>query len=305
MRRQADRPAGSDERRDNLAGARAGTQPNLPRKSTLVNALSAAPQDDSTEPPSGSLPKGLALIELLSSEEAPMGISALARHMNMPKSGVHRLLQMMRASGWVQQTPDGNYECTLKLWAIGQRVAKRVDLRKTAAAAMSQLAAQTRETILLSILDGTDVLYVDVIGSPQPVRVHTSPGDRAPAHCVATGKAMLAHAPPALVDAVARKLHAVTATTITTREQLDTELERVRSKGFAVNRDEWGGSVHGVAAPIFDGRGQVVAAISVGGPGERMTVTAVRQIAPWVMEAAASISRQLGYQGREPGPRTA
>src|SRR5437868_7533206 len=102
---------------------------------------------DSSNAQSGSLPKGLAMLELLSSGNAPMGVTALARQMDMPKSGVHRLLQVMRTLGWVRQTAAGEYACTLKIWELGQRVANRVDLRSAAAAAMRELAAQTRETI--------------------------------------------------------------------------------------------------------------------------------------------------------------
>lgn len=246
---------------------------------------------------SGSLPKGLAMLELLSGENAPMGVTALARHMEMPKSGVHRLLQVLRASGWVRQTPAGEYECTLKLWELGQRLANRVDLRSAAAAPMRELAARTRETILLSILEGTDVLYVDVIDSPQPVRAHTRPGDRAPAFCMATGKAMLAYAPPEVIDTIVENFEVFTPLTITTREQLEKELERVRRKGFAYNRGEWGGGVRGIAAPIFDSRGEPIAAISVGAPGERMPETLMRSVAPLVVEAARSISRELGHGG--------
>ena len=253
-------------------------------------------QDESANALTGSLPKGLALLDILSSDDAPMGVTVLARHMDMPKSGVHRLLQVLRSLGWVRQTPTGEYECTLKLWELGQRVANRLDLRRAAAPAMRGLAARTRETILLSILDGTDVLYVEVLDSPQPVRAYTRPGDRAPAFCMATGKALLAYAPAAVVAAAAERFEVFTSLTITTREQLDKELERVRRKGYAVNRGEWSGGVRGVAAPIFDSRDQVVAAISVGGPGERMTEAAVRNIAPLVMEAAASVSGELGHR---------
>lgn len=255
--------------------------------------------DDPSNTLSGSLPKGLAILELLSGDDAPMGVTALARHMDMPKSGVHRLLQVMRALGWVRQAPGGEYECTLKLWELGQRVANRVDLRSAAAAAMRELAAQTRETILLSILDGTDVLYMDVIDSPQPVRAHTKPGDRAPAFCMATGKAMLAHAPASAIDAVVGRLEEFTPLTVTTREQLEKELERIRQKGFALNRGEWVGGVRGIAAPIFDSQGQAVAAISIGAPSERMPETIMRSTAPLVMEAARNISRELGYQAAQ------
>ncbi len=258
-----------------------------PAKSTTA-ADAAATQ-------SGSLPKGLMMLELLSSEDGPMGVTALARQMDMPKSGVHRLLQVLRAAGWVRQTAAGEYECTLKLWELGQRVANRVDLRGAAAAAMRELATQTRETILLSILDGVEVLYLDVIDSPQPVRAHTKPGDRVPAFCMATGKAMLAYAPASVLDRVVDSLKVFTPLTITTRDQLEKELEQVRHKGVAYNRGEWGGGVRGIAAPIFDGHGACIAAISVGAPGERMTEAVKRSVSPLVLNAARSISRELGY----------
>jgi len=252
-------------------------------------------QGDANRVLSGSLPKGLAILELLSGGDAPMGVTALARHMDMPKSGVHRLLQLMRALDWVRQTPAGEYECTLRLWELGQRVIHRVDLRGAAATVMRELAAQTRETALLSILDGTEVLYLDVVDSPQPVRAHTRPGDRAPAFCMATGKAMLANAPDDVIDAVAQTLQAFTPLTITTRAQLETELAQVRRKGFAINRGEWGNDVRGVAAPIFDNSAKVVAAISIGAPRQRMPEVVIRSTARLVMDAAKNISRELGY----------
>lgn len=261
-----------------------------------MDSSKAQGSTDSSNAQSGSLPKGLAMLELLSSENAPMGVTALARQMDMPKSGVHRLLQVMRTLGWVRQTAAGEYECTLKIWELGQRVANRVDLRGAAAAAMRELAAQTRETILLSILDGTDVLYLDVIDSPQPVRAHTKPGDRAPAFCMATGKAMLAYASPSVIDTIVESFEVFTPLTITTREQLEKELERVRQKGFAFNRGEWGGGVRGIAAPIFNSAGEPIAAISVGAPGERMPETVMRSVAPVVIEAARAISRELGHR---------
>ncbi|SMG52968.1 IclR family transcriptional regulator [Paraburkholderia susongensis] len=254
-------------------------------------------QDEVASAPSGSLPKGLALLELLSSDDAPLGITTLARHMDMPKSGVHRLLQVMRGLDWVRQTPTGEYECTLKIWELGQRVANRIDLRGAATAAMRELAEQTRETVLLSILDGVEVLYIDVIDSPQPVRAHTRPGDRAPAFYMATGKAMLAYAPIDIIDRIVGSLEKLTPQTLTMREAVEHEFERVRRKGYAINRGEWSGGAHGVAAPIFNSRGEAVAAISVGAPGERMPEAMMRNLAPIVMQAAKRVSRELGHTG--------
>lgn len=82
---------------------------------------------------SGSLLKGLALLELLAESEVPLGITETANRLAMPKSGVHRLLQVMRRAGWTRQTAHGEYECSLKLWELGQRLADRIDLRRMAA----------------------------------------------------------------------------------------------------------------------------------------------------------------------------
>lgn len=249
--------------------------------------------------PSGSLPKGLAMLELLSSNEGSMGITALAQRMHIPKSGVHRLLQVLRDNGWVRQTLSGEYECTLKLWELGQRLASKIDLRRAAKAAMRELAARTRETIMLSVLDGSEVLYLEVLDSPQPVRVHTNPGDRAPAFCMATGKALLAHAPAAVIDSVAGNLHKFTARTITTRAKLERELEGVRQHGFAVSHGEWNEGVMGIASPLFDSSFQAVAAISIGAPSERMSDVVVNELAPLVVKAAQQVSRELGCPSRE------
>jgi IclR family transcriptional regulator, KDG regulon repressor len=267
--------------------------------STIRVSHEGAGDETLAQAPSGSLPKGLALLELLSSNEGPMGITALAKRMHMPKSGVHRLLQVLRDSGWVRQTLTGEYECTMKLWELGQRLASKIDLRRAAMPAMRELAARTRETILLSVLDGSEVLYLEVLDSPQPVRVHTNPGDRAPASCMATGKALLAYAPASVIDSAARDLHTFTARTITTRAELDRELEGVRRRGFAVSHGEWNEGVKGIAAPLFDSSGQAVAAISIGAPSERMSDVVVDELAPLVVKAAQLVSRELGCPSRE------
>ncbi|MGD9944933.1 MAG: IclR family transcriptional regulator [Burkholderiaceae bacterium] len=267
------------------------------------NSRKSAPAEAAPEL-SGSLLKGFVLLELLADSEAALGVSEIARRLSMPKSGVHRLLQVMRGAGWVRQTAHGEYECSLKLWELGQRLADRIDLRRLAAPTMHELAARTKETVHLSILDGAEVLYLDKLDSPQPIRAFTRIGGRAPAYCVATGRALLAYADEAVIDSAAAAMESFTPLTITTRAQLDKELERVRQKGYAINRGEWRGGVRGLAAAVFDGRGLAVAAIGIAGPGERLTDAVMRTTAPLVVAAAESVSRELGFAG-SPVPQAA
>lgn len=256
-------------------------------------ASAAAPE----RPGAGSIPKGLAILEVLAAKREAAGVTEIARELNMGKSGVHRLLRILCDLGWVREAANGRYECTLRIWEVGMQVADRLDLRGMAAPHLRALAKLTDETVHLSILDGIDVLYLDKIDSPQPVRAYSRVGGRAPAACVATGKAMLAWADEAYREQVAAALQPHTANSLTDRDQLEAELQRIRTQGYAVNRGEWRATVCGLAAPVFDARGNVVAALGISGPAERLTQKALRGFAPHVLSCAQALSQDLGFSG--------
>lgn len=253
--------------------------------------------DTDASPPdlSGSLSKGLALIELLAGSDGPQGVTQIANQFAIGKSGIHRILQIMKAAGWVRQTPQGEYECTLKLWELGVRLVERIDLRRLAAPFMKKLADETQESIHLSVLDGTDVLYLDKLDSTQAIAAFTRIGGRAPAYCVASGRALLSHMDEAIVARATQNMKSFTKLTITSPDKLRNELQQVRRNGYAINRGEWNEGVRGLAAPIFDSSARVLAAIGIAGPGERMTDSVMKGYAPLVVFAAHNISRELGF----------
>lgn len=245
-----------------------------------------------------TLLKGLAVLEALAASDDPRGVTDLAKELGLVKSDVHRLLQALADQRYVRKVAEsGRYECTLKVWELGALVAERLDLRRVARHHVEDLAHRTSETVHLSVLDGAEVLYVDKIDSPQPVRAYSRIGGRAPASCVATGKALLAHAPEAVLNRVVETLKRYTPRTITNGDALRKELRRVRDVGYAVNRGEWRETVCGLAAPIFDVRGEAIAAIGISGPIERLTSSRLRELVPLVVFAARAISRALGFSG--------
>lgn len=256
---------------------------------------STAPGDEHVTPGAGSLPKGLAILEALAASSESSGVTELARTLGMPKSGVHRLLRMLCELGWVREAANGRYECTLRIWEVGMRVVDRHDLRAMAAPHMRALAEATRETVHLSILQGAEVLYLDKIDSPQPVRAYTRVGGRAPAACVATGKALLAWSTPSQIVQAGAALQPYTPKTLADTEQLNAELQRVRTQGYAINRGEWRATVCGLAAPVLDGRGNAIAALGISGPAERLTQKALRGLTNAVVDSAGALSRELGY----------
>lgn len=245
-----------------------------------------------------TLLKGLAMLELMADNEgAPATIQQLATQLGLTKSNAHRTLQTLAHAGYVT-TDDatGAYRSTMKLFELGARQLARLDIRKFALPAMRKLADVTTETVHLSILEGFDVLYIEKIDSPQPIRSYSVVGGRAPAYCVATGKALLAFQPEWYLDKYAAGLPRHSPATITSLDVLKDELARVARIGYAVNRGEWRETVGGLAAPIFNGLDQVVAALGISGPLDRLNTQRMQELAPATMQAAAEISRAMGYR---------
>lgn len=253
-----------------------------------------------------TLLKGLRVLESVARSAGPRGASELARELDLTRSNVHRTLQTLVSAGYLRAAADGSgYECTVKLFELSSAVMERVDVRRVAQHHIHRLAENTAETVHLSILEGLEVVYLDKVESPQPVRAYSSIGGRAPAHCVASGKALLAALPRDELDALlARGLPAWTERTITDPAELTPELARTRETGCAVNRGEWRVSVAGVAAVVFDAAERPVAAVGVSGPIDRVLPQESRYRSA-VLDAAREVSRELGCRTYPSGSVTA
>ncbi|MBZ9761777.1 IclR family transcriptional regulator [Mesorhizobium sp. CA8] len=240
-----------------------------------------------------TLLKGLRALEVIVTSGEDSGVTALAHELSLPKSNVHRILKTLEAAGYLRRDPAfGRYAPSLKLWELGRRVMDKFDIKAGAEAILGELAAKTRETVHLSVLQGREVLYIDKIDSPEPVRAYTTVGGRAPCYAVATGKALIAYLPAAEIEAICDDLKAFTPNTHASRTSLLAELEKVRAQGYAINQGEWRESVCGVAAPIRI-LGKVEAAIGVSGPASRMKSRTMKAYAQEVMGAARRISERL------------
>ncbi len=242
-----------------------------------------------------TLIKGVQLLDALVRMGRPMGVSELARQTDLAPSNVHRTLQTWSHLGFVAQEQDsGAYHCTLRLFEWGCRVADAYDVRRAAREYLARLALDTQETIHLSVLDGADIVYLDKIDSPQPVRAYSEIGGRAPAHCVATGKALLAHGGPGALAALPAELPRPTAKTVASRQALQAQLEQVRQRGYAVNREEWRIGVGGLGAPVFDQHGQAVAAVGLSAPTPRLGAARERELGLLVLATASAVTLAVG-----------
>lgn len=242
-----------------------------------------------------TLLKGLAVLEALGKSEKPRGVTDLARALEISKTAAHRLLQTLVSAGYVaKDNASDAYVLTTKTWEVGSAALARMDAKQVASKYLPGLAESSRESVHITLLDGTDVVYVDKIDSAHPLRTHSAIGGRAPAACVATGKALLAFQSDEVVNKVAARLKRYTARTIISRTALLKDLQKVRRRGYAVNNCEWRKDICSVGAPIFNAQHSVVAAVGISGPEYRIGHT-LDKLGALVARTAKEISRELGY----------
>lgn len=242
-----------------------------------------------------TLLKGLHLLEVLIASDDPRGVSELAAQLGLARSNVHRVLKTLEAAGYVRHATGANtYVPTLKVWELGTKVHGRLNIAKEARPFIEALMLRTNETVHLSVLDDAEVVYIDKVESPEPVRAYSTLGGRAPAYCVATGKVLLAYSGREPAYGPDGSLPGFTPRTLTRREDLAAALAEVRTRGYSINWGEWREQVRGVAAPIRDARGMVVAAIGLSGPAERFGKARLGEMIPLVLATADRISAHLG-----------
>ena len=235
--------------------------------------------------------KAMAVISAFSYGEPVLGVSELSRRLGMGKSTVHRILTTLQGGGFVERTADERYRLSIKMYEIGLQVAASSELRELVHPALERLRNESGETAHLAVLSGTDVVYLDRLESPHMLRMLTQVGRRRAAHATSSGKVLLAFGAPADIDGVvAAGMPRLGPRTITSRSMLERALADVRADGYAVSVEESAPGVASVAAPLFDGDGECVAAMSVAGPVTRMPPDQLDRFVRLVLGAASSVT---------------
>jgi IclR family transcriptional regulator, acetate operon repressor len=244
-----------------------------------------------------SVDRAVAILDLLARDGWRAG-AEVARDLGVHRSTALRLLGTLERHGLVERDPKtAKYRLGLRLPQLASVVTGELDLRYVARPVCERLAGALGETVTLDVLDADEIVPIEqASGSTSVVSVNWL-GRRTPIHCTASGKVILAFAPSSLRQRLlARPLERRTPHTIVDRAELEEQLAAALDAGFARTYQELEVGLDAIAAPVHSANGAVVAALDVSGPAHRLQDSDHPELVEMTREAAADLSRRLGYR---------
>jgi len=236
--------------------------------------------------------RAVQILSAFEGERTEQGISEIAQSTGLPKATAHRIIMTLYNSGFLERTADGEkFRLGLRILGLGLGALRYLDVRRAAQPCMQRLVDEFKEICTLGVFDRGQVLYVEVVHSSHSLTIAARVGRRLPAHCTASGKVLLAFLPPEAVEPVlSAPLVPYTEHTITSPERLREELKTVRQRGYAVANEELEVGVWAISAPIRDIDGNVVAAMSIPFPTNRLDPERIPEIARALVDEANAVS---------------
>jgi DNA-binding IclR family transcriptional regulator len=260
---------------------------------------------------SAAMPKGLVpavvkavrVLDAVTAARQPLALATLATTLQLPKSTTHGICATLTHAGLLTRGDDGAYSLGLRVMDLAHAFLARADLTAEFARLWDELALLPEETIILSVLDGADVVYIACRNGQRPLGVNFRIGMRLPAQCTASGKAMLSTLEPERVKAL---LHPSGYRTLTRHSVhdfavLDRQLRQTRVRGYSIDDEETRDGMICFGAPIFDSlRQEAVAGAAVSMLKASTDKRAAAVAADAVRRLGAALSERLGARGLAP-----
>jgi DNA-binding IclR family transcriptional regulator len=242
-----------------------------------------------------SVDRAISVLELLA-KHGRAGITEIADELGVHKSTASRLVSVLENRGLVEQLGErGKYALGFGIARLAAAGTRRLDLTKLSQPVCEELARQLGETVSVAVLHDRAAINISQGFGPSAVAVQNWVGQRTPLHATSSGRVLLAHVAEAERDRLLdQPLRRYTPQTVTSLATLADELDRVRRDGYATSFEQLEIGLHAVAVPVFDSRGEVVAAISASGPSFRLTKRRAEEIVPDLAGASAELTAQLG-----------
>ena len=245
------------------------------------------------------LDRAVRILDCFGFDGRELSVSEIGIRTGLHKSTAHRILMALEYNNLIKQNPEtGRYHLGIKLFKLGNQAVLQFDLRDVCRPFLMRVMEESRETVHLAVMDGDQVLYLDKVEGPHALRMPSRVGRHIPLYCTSLGKAMLS----CLEDHEVKRLlpkKAFVAYTPQTLKSLDlllVDLRTVRKKGYATDNEEVELGLRCVGAPIRDHTQKMVGAISIAAPSARLTSRKIPVFGRLVVQVAADISRELGYE---------
>ncbi|MFZ5945330.1 MAG: IclR family transcriptional regulator [Bacillota bacterium] len=248
-----------------------------------------------------SLDRAFTLIDIIANANEPLSLKTITNMANLPKPTVYRMLSSLETWGYLEQDQNNYYKLGTKFLLLGSKVHESLEIQKIARPFLQELNNETNETVFLGVLDKGRSLYLDKLDSTHTVRLVSRIGSRNYLHSTGLGKCLLLGLSKQQITEITEQhgMPAMTENTITNLEDLLKYIEKYKEEGYAIDNLENEEGVRCVAAPVRDYQGQVIAAVSISGPAQRITDDAIStKLLPALIKTTTKISRRLGYSGK-------
>ena len=216
---------------------------------------------------------------------------------DLPKTSLHRMVVSLEEMGFLTKDDDGNYALGIIFLQLGQLVSERLDIRTIAYPIMKELRDDVEEAVNLIVRDADEAMYIEKVDTMQPVRLYTSIGRRSPLYA-GDSRIILAHLPEEERETYIAKveLKSIAIGAINDKTILRQALDEAKKNGYTITSSELENYTKSVSAPIFNGKNQIVAGISVAGIEARFTEDRLPELVEKVTKAAKQISWKMGFQ---------
>lgn len=237
--------------------------------------------------------RAVRLLKLFSREEPELPLAEISRRAGLNKTTTHRLLQALASEAMLERNPDsGSYRLGSAVVALGSQALAGDDLRRRARPLLESLAAETGETATLEVPVENTMLILDEVTGGRRVAAGGNVGTRWAMHATSTGKAVIAFAADGMTR-LGERLTPLTARTITDRARLAEQLDEIRRRGFAETVDELEDGFSGVGTVVRGQSGEIIGALSICGPTQRLTESRRATLGATLCAAAGQL--QPGY----------
>jgi DNA-binding IclR family transcriptional regulator len=251
-----------------------------------------------------SLERGLKILEYLAHHPGGKGQVEIAQALRCPVSSVFRITLALEKNGFLERDPETKvFRHTQKMLMLGQQALSESDLIGCALPVMRELRDELGDTVLIGVLNGTEIIVLEQALGSQLFRFSVNAGHRIRVHCSAPGKAILAHLTEAQAGKVISQIEFTrfNENTITTPKAFRATLKEVKKQGYAEDKGEEYAGIYCVGSTVFDRTGDPIASIWVTGPAMRVTPEMIPGIGRKIHAGAMRISSRMGYSVKDEG----